>query len=133
MAVACHSTKPEPVDIESYDMCAFCRMAVSQSPFAAEIIDSSGAVHKFDDIGCMVHFSEQRKARPTAVFVVDYGTRQWLDAASARFIHSERLQTPMLGGFAAFGDATDAETAARKFQASVLSFSQIKITRMSGQ
>lgn len=108
-------------------------MAISQSRFAAEIIENTGAVHKFDDIGCMLHFRKQSKARPTAVFVVDYGTRQWLDAGSAFFIRSERLRTPMLGGFAAFGDATAAELAGREFKTSPLAFSQLSVTEMSGQ
>jgi copper chaperone NosL len=122
---ACRSEPPKPVDIESWDMCAFCRMAISQKQFAAEIVEASGLIQKFDDIGCLLRYRRRLQAVPAATFVVDRRTRRWLPAEAAYFVHSDRLQTPMGGGFAAFGDPADAESAARDFKSSVVRFSAL--------
>jgi copper chaperone NosL len=125
MTVACRPGPPKPVDIDPDDMCAFCRMAISQKQFAAEIIDGKGSAQKFDDIGCMLRYREHQKTTPAAVFVVDYRTRKWLDGASAYFIRSDRLQTPMGGGIAAFANA---DSARREFNAPVLRFAELRVT-----
>ena len=130
MTVACRSGPPRPVEIDADDMCAFCRMAISQKQFAAEIIDRSGNVQKFDDIGCLLRYRERQQTTPAAVFVVDYRTRHWLDANAAYFIHSDRLQTPMDGRFAAFADP---ERARREFNAPVLRFAELRPTERNPQ
>jgi copper chaperone NosL len=130
MTVACRPGPPRPVDIDPDDMCAFCRMAISQKQFAAEIIDASGTAQKFDDIGCMLRYRDERKSVPAAVFVVDYRTRQWLESGSAYFVHSDKLQTPMGGGLAAFADA---ESARRAFNAPVLRFGELRQAERSAQ
>ncbi|HET8549242.1 MAG TPA: nitrous oxide reductase accessory protein NosL [Bryobacteraceae bacterium] len=101
-------------------------MAISQKQFAAEIVDASRSAQKFDDIGCMLRYRRVQTGTPAATFVVDYRTRQWLNAESAHFIHSDKLQTPMGGGFAAFGNQRDAEAAARDFNSRVLRFPELQ-------
>ena len=107
-------------------MCAFCRMAISQKQFAAEIIDNSGSAQKFDDIGCMLRYRNRQTGAPPATFVADYRSREWLNAGSAFFIRSDRLKTPMGGGLVAFRDAQDAESAAREFDSPVLRLSELE-------
>ena len=55
---ACAGEAIKPVDIEASDMCSFCRMAISEKRYAAEIIDAEDNVMKFDDIGCMLRYRD---------------------------------------------------------------------------
>ena len=110
---ACYSGGITPVDIEDGDMCAYCRMAISDKRFAAEIIDTDEAVHKFDDIGCMLRFrsASGEKGNEAGVFVVDNQTKQWLRAQDAFFVRSS-IKTPMSSGIVAFSTAAKAGTGA---------------------
>ena len=124
---ACRSEAPRPVEIESGDMCSLCKMAISQKPFAAEIVDKEENVHKFDDIGCMLRFVSERgmKDRVKAYFVMDYDGKGWLAAESAYYVRSEALHTPMGGGLLAVKDRSRAEDYLRKFSGQVLVFGDL--------
>ena len=57
----CQTRAFEPVAIVPEDMCSYCKMAISEKRYAAELIDSEGQAFKFDDIGCMVNFTKSPK------------------------------------------------------------------------
>lgn len=103
---ACANGKIEPVSIETGDMCSFCRMAISERQFAAEIITDDERVFKFDDIGCLLRFQQATSdiSTPAAIFVTDYDSKQWLLASDAFFVRSDTIKTPMGGGIIVFGD-----------------------------
>src|SRR5262245_58234035 len=86
MMTCCQSRPPQPVEIEAYDTCASCRMAISQKQFAAQFFDGEGNVHKFDDAACMLRFLKQRAMKPAAVFLADYETRKWINGTLALFV-----------------------------------------------
>lgn len=114
---ACSSGEIQPVDIEANDMCSFCRMAISEKQFAAEIIEENEAVHKFDDIGCMLRY---RKAsgdslKVAATFVTDHETRKWIPAENAFFTRSESVRTPMGSGIIAYTNDQSAGPNALRF------------------
>jgi len=107
-------------------MCAYCRMAISQKQFAAEALDPDREPLKFDDIGCMLQHCARAEHKPAAVFVVDYGTRQWIVADTASFVRGSKIETPMGGGILAFGDRSRAEAAAaRELGGEVLPFTRL--------
>jgi copper chaperone NosL len=99
----------KPVDIEKGDMCSFCRMAISEKKFAAQIITDEETALKFDDIGCLLRYraagGEQPKA--AAVYVADSRSGGWLKAEDAFFVRSGSVKTPMGSGIIAF-DSTEA-------------------------
>lgn len=104
----CGRREVQPVEIYPEDMCALCRMAVSDQRFAAEIIEEDGTAHKFDDLGCL----EQFRARDTtlavaAVFVKDYTTGAWLPEAAGTIV-TTGVNTPMGSGRVAFANADQA-------------------------
>src|SRR5437899_6810099 len=82
---ACENASLRPVDIEAADMCAWCKMAISEKRYAAEAIDNEGNAFKFDNAACMVHFVLDRKLRSSiaAYYIADYETRAWIDAHKA--------------------------------------------------
>lgn len=101
---ACAAGQIGPVPIDDGDACSFCRMAISERQFAAEIIKTDEAVLKFDDIGCMLRYQEKAedKSKPAAIFVTDYASKEWIKAEDAFFTRSETIKTPMGGGIIAF-------------------------------
>jgi copper chaperone NosL len=105
LIAGCGSPEIRPVDIYPEDMCAHCRMAISDQSFASEIITGDRSVYKFDDIGCMEEF--RRKASGlavTATFVKDYDTKGWLPIDGATIVRTG-VRTPMGSGKLAFADS----------------------------
>ena len=123
----CQKGTVEPVSLESNDMCSFCRMSILEKRYAAELIDTEGQVFKFDDIGCMAKFiKQQRNSAPIqAAFVMDFDSREWLEAASASYVRSAEFKTPMSGGIAAFKDQSSAQAAVGKYHGTMLSFTEV--------
>ena len=100
-------------------------MAISQRQFAAEILDAEDNAAKFDDIGCMLRYLGTSAHKPSAVFVIDYANRRWVDANEAFFVRGSKVATPMNGGTLAFRQQSDAEATARQYGGSVLAFRQL--------
>ena len=94
------------------ETCADCGMIINDPHYAASVIwratpDGSTRTAAFDDIGCLVNWRRHHaKAQILAAWVKDVRTADWLDAASAHYVHSPRLATPMGWGVAA-GTATN--------------------------
>ena len=124
---SCQSATLEPVVIEANDMCAFCRMSISEKRYAAELIDHDGEVSKFDDIGCMANFRKQKNddGSTAATFVMDFERREWLKAEDAFYVRSPEFKTPMSGGVVAFKDEANAQAAAAKYHGTMLRFAEL--------
>ncbi len=127
MLAACATPPPHPVEIEAADICAFCKMAISEKRYAAELVDADRNVFKFDDIGCMVRFAHRRGwiDHPPARFVHDYDAPAWLEAGRASFVLSPEIPSPMASGFIALRDPADAERYAARFHGRVLSLGDV--------
>ncbi|HLN99975.1 MAG TPA: nitrous oxide reductase accessory protein NosL [Pyrinomonadaceae bacterium] len=130
LVLGCETSKFEPVALAPEDMCAYCKMAVSEKRYAAELIDAEGQLFKFDDIGCMTNFLKNRKSTPAikAYFVMDFEERTWIKAADASYVHSPELSTPMNGGIIAFRDQTKAKEAADRYHGKLLRFEDVLAT-----
>ncbi|MBI4552570.1 MAG: nitrous oxide reductase accessory protein NosL, partial [Candidatus Latescibacteria bacterium] len=98
--VACQGVDLKPVNIMAEDMCAFCRMAISETRYAAEFIDADGMPFKFDDLGCLRHYLQARQKQQdiAAFFAVNVETREWMPAEQAYYVRSVEFKTPMRGG-----------------------------------
>src|SRR6266511_4869365 len=83
----CQKRTVEPVAIAHEDICSYCKMAISEKQYAAELIDGEGQASKFDDIGCMLNFVKRGSVSVTAAsfFVMDFDQRQWIKADSAYY------------------------------------------------
>lgn len=123
----CQKQAVAPVPIASEEMCSYCRMAISEKRFAAELIDSESQAFKFDDIGCLVNFVRNKKSssKPVAYFVMDFDAREWVKAESAFYVRSSEVATPMNGGMIAFKDQSKAQVAADKYHGTLLRFDKI--------
>lgn len=125
---ACAAGEITPVPIESGDMCSFCRMAISEKRFAAEIIMEDEKVMKFDDIGCMLRFRKapENQSNVAAIFVMDHDSQQWIKAENGFYVKSPAIKTPMSSGIVAFGDKPKAEKRAADSGARVWQFSELQ-------
>src|SRR6266511_182223 len=123
----CQKQSVGPVALAPEDMCSYCKMAISEKRYAAELIDSEGQAFKFDDIGCMANFikSKRNASKTIAYFVMDYDERQWIKAEEAHYVRSSELSTPMNGGLIAFNTEAKAQEAGGKFHGKLLRFKDI--------
>ncbi len=126
-AASCGSRPPQPVEIEAADMCAQCKMAISERRYAAEIADIDGSVFKFDNIDCMVRYAAAHdlKDKAAAWFVMDSDGREWLDAQQAFLVRSTSIPGPMGNGVLAVKDSAVAQDLARRFAGRVLRFEDL--------
>jgi copper chaperone NosL len=124
----CGGGATEPAAISADDMCAGCKMAISEKRYAAQFIDGDGETYKFDDIGCMVSREDETRNELgiAARFVMDYDTLEWIDADEAFFVHSSELRTPMGSGLAAFKEKARAEAASQKYHGRLVGLDEAK-------
>ena len=117
LLVACGAAEIEPVPIENEDTCSFCRMAITEKQFAAEIV-TNDSVWKFDDVGCLLRFQQNAgdKVKGASIFVTDYDSRKWLKAEKAFFVRSKEIKTPMASGIIAYADRAKAGNDAVRFE-----------------
>lgn len=93
------------------DVCPYCNMTILDARYAAQLISTTGKVHLYDDLGCMLdHLLGYGGPRVASreVYVADYAASQrseprFLPAESAFFLYHERIRTPMGVGLLAFG------------------------------
>jgi len=125
--LGCQTSKIAPVALAPEDMCAYCKMAISEKRYAAEFVDSEGQAFKFDDIGCMVNFIKNKKssAKVVAHFVMDFDERQWTKAEGAYYVRSSELATPMNGGIIAFKNQAKAKEAADRYHGKLIRFEDL--------
>ncbi len=125
--LGCQTSKIAPIALAPEDMCAYCKMAISEKRYAAELIDSEGQAFKFDDIGCMVNFIKNNKSSTKVVahFVMDFEERQWTKAEDAYYVRSSEITAPMNGGVIAFKIQSKAQEAIGKYHGKLLRFKDI--------
>lgn len=93
---------PQAID-EDVDICATCTMMVQDNQFSAQIVEGSGEVFKFDDIGCMAMYinNYQPEGQP---FVRDFYSKEWIAVDNALFVATADVETPMNYGFLPFAN-----------------------------
>lgn len=119
---SCHRGPYAPAElVPDEDRCENCRMAISEKPFAGQVMTARGKALFFDDLGCLVVFVRGKglPAGATA-YVVDFHGGDWIPAAGARFLWAKTLQTPMGCGLAAFRDEAGAGRVAGEHPGEVL-------------
>jgi copper chaperone NosL len=103
---ACSAPGPAPLDTRS-ESCSWCRMAVSDPRFAAQLVAPSEEPRFFDDIGCLAGYLQSRRGLPKGAraYVADHRHQAWIDAGAAVYSRVESLETPMGSHLVAHADA----------------------------
>lgn len=103
---ACARKLPAPVDPAPSDACTFCRMAVSDVHFAAEVVAPGEEPRFFDDVGCLATWLKAATVPDGAIaFVADHRDGHWTVAGNAVYTRALHLSTPMGSGIIAHADA----------------------------
>jgi copper chaperone NosL len=92
------ATEPRPEElVKGRDLCATCRMPVSDIHFAAEITAPGELPRFFDDPGCFAEFVKAGEAsQPGSIaWVADHRTGAWVRADRAIYTRVPTLTTPM--------------------------------------
>lgn len=94
---------PTPPDIHyGQDTCARCTMIIDEPRCAAAIKPVDGDVLLFDDISEMLIWRQLNpNVATSAMWVHDFDSGEWIDAASAAYVVGTRFTTPMGGGILA--------------------------------
>jgi nitrous oxide reductase accessory protein NosL len=110
------------------DMCAKCSMIISDERHAGAIgIRKDGRISYllFDDVGEMLEY-DPGESDETKWFATSGITREWLDAETAVFLHSERLLTPMGTGVGAYANLEEASAVQVEFGGEFLTFQELR-------
>ncbi len=97
LVAACTQGPPGPAVLDTKnEQCAFCRMAVSDQRFAAQLVAPGEEARFFDDIGCFAGFVSKTRMPAGAVgFVADHRTKRWVRADQAIYTKVPQVATPM--------------------------------------
>jgi copper chaperone NosL len=105
---ACSRGPAAPAGLDTKnESCGWCRMAVSDARFAAQLVSPSEEPRFFDDIGCLATFlkSGGAPAKGQIAYVADHRTKAWVRASAAVYTKKPGLETPMGSGLIAHADA----------------------------
>lgn len=128
---SCDSNEPEPIAYNR-DACEFCKMSISESRFASELITSKGRVYKFDDLSCMFRYmKEHGDVKIKNYYVGDFLRENILmDATGSFFVKHESFRSPMGGNIAAFAAKKAAVEYAVQNQTDVMAWRDLPHTVM---
>ena len=105
-------------------------MTIVDNKFGAELITKKGKVFKFDSIECMINYMKENHLSETAtaqILVVDYTSGGTLiNAASANFLESEKLKSPMGAGLSAYRDKSQEEKMQQGYGGVCTTWNQLK-------
>ena len=114
----CAGGAPRPATLDARnDACGACRMAVSNSRFAAQIVAPGEEPIFFEDVGCLANYLRQHPTQPARamIYVADHRTSEWAGATGAVFTRVAGVDTPMASHLIAHASSSsrDADPAAR--------------------
>jgi len=128
LLIASCNAKPEPFQVGK-DVCRFCKMGITDTRFGGEVITKKGKVHKFDDLHCMISFlktgGEAEKDISGKVTMNFEKQNEFIDVASATFVISPELKSPMGSNAAGFKNKQAAENYAKGKPAELINWQQL--------
>ncbi len=123
------ATGPQPINYGS-DNCSFCKMTLMDKHYGAEIVTRKGKVYKLDDINCLVKFQKKgglQAAEIAGRYLVDYNhSGVFVPAEQALFLQSDKLNTPMASGMAAFANRNDLDQVIAQTGGAILNWEQVQ-------
>lgn len=120
------------------DVCADCNMIISDPRFAASYAYEVGPGRYqnalFDDIGDMLAFAAKHpEHKVVAWYVHDYESKEWSDAATASYVVSGQVETPMASGIVAFASRPRADAMAYSLGVQVMDWSALQEKFKAGE
>jgi len=126
---SCSNQKPRDININQ-DICAYCKMGITDTRFASELITAKGKVYKFDSIECLAAFyrqMNQHKKGNAKLWVHNFLLpKQWLNAKSAIFIKSDKIRSPMSLNLLAVANDSEMTNIQRQFDGKRIKWSDLQ-------
>lgn len=131
LVIGC-DVKPEPFAYGK-DLCEDCKMTIMEPHFGAEIITKKGRIFKFDDVHCAVNYIQKKKINPADIkqtLFIDYNNEAaFVEASTAHFVTSEKLNSPMNSNTAAFANKEAAAKKAAETNGTVKDWTEVQQPR----
>lgn len=128
LAAACGSSEAGgPPEINyGRDICIECGMSIDDARFAAAYRLADGTEKKFDDVGgLLIHGRETGELDDATVWVSDFDDEVLISAATAFYVPTKGVVSPMGHGILAFSDQTRADRAASDLDGEVIQWEQV--------
>lgn len=122
---ACQNPGPTPMAIGK-DACHFCKMTIMDKKYGLELVTAKGLVQKFDDVACGLKYAKEHKGSGDKFYVINYHSTGFIDATTARFVKSDKIQSPMSSGIAAYATEAEAKAAQKSFGGEIYSWESIQ-------
>jgi copper chaperone NosL len=111
--------------------CAHCRMLISESRFASQLMTDRGRSYVFDSVECLAEFlddeAEISEDRVRSLWVTDFAEPgSWIRAEEAHFLRSESIRSPMGLNLSAHGDEAAARRHVEEFGGELLNWAQVR-------
>ena len=129
LVLACCAPGVRPIPYGT-EPCAHCHMVISDRRFAAELVSRKGRAWFFDDPACLATFYASAAVKPGDVALVvvnDFVTPDsMLDARTASYLQTARIETPMGGGIIALRAGREADSVQAALGGAFLTWDQLR-------
>lgn len=123
---ACSNPGPRPVKLNE-DVCAYCKMTVTDALFASQLTTLKGRQYVFDDLSCMTAYKKENTVvEYDRFYVADFcNPLTFIDLDKAILLRSDSLRSPMGGNVAAFAMQDSAVHYKNLYGASEVSWAEL--------
>ncbi|MCC6930801.1 MAG: nitrous oxide reductase accessory protein NosL [Gemmatimonadaceae bacterium] len=118
---------PRPL-IVGEDSCDFCKMAISDTRYGAEVRTTTGRIVTFDAVECLAGYVAQAgdTARFEGIWVADFNGSGMVPATDARFLLGGSLHSPMGRQVTSFAANVSPAELVAKYGGEVLTWEQVR-------
>jgi copper chaperone NosL len=88
------SLAPAALDL-GHESCGTCRMVISDTRFASQVVAPQQEPRFFDDLGCLTSYLTSHALGGARVYVADHRTKVWVSADRAVFTQVKEVSAPM--------------------------------------
>lgn len=123
---SCGEPGPKPINLHT-DVCAFCKMSISNPKFATQLTTTKGRHYVFDDIVCMVGYAQDNQDLPIGqYYVADFcDPSRFIPSTEITLIRSDSLRSPMAGNIAGFASPDSAQYYQTQYSAGAVSWASL--------
>ena len=132
LLISACSQEPATIHYGS-DECQHCKMMITDSRFAAQLVTEKGKALKFDAIECLAAYEKNsgEQFSEAKLWVSNYETPgEWLPIPGAQFVKSEVIKSPMGASLLALPSPEVAQNHIREKAGTLLSWEEVKNTKM---
>lgn len=135
LVVLISACSQEPAEMHyGSDECVHCKMMITDSQFASQIVTEKGKAIKFDAIECMAvyHRNNSNELKGAKLWVNNYNNPgEWLSAPNAQFVKSEVVNSPMGESLLAFPSQEVAKRHLQNKPGKLMDWEKVSNTKMN--